>query len=198
MEMRSEIMFKKLRAIRYKRLISVGFRSWEARWLSMIPIEGHPAIKTIMRKRKTLQEKRTREADKKGWSLAERQKVWEARTQNMYRRQHWISQSDHPTGQGPRAGEANPFQLYRLYERNYCDSLPGESRKSRSSIGNSETRWELDKAQVLLFKAKKAAKRGNRAEFMSWVKELDVMIVGAPRGKQEHLAKVRAKLARSF
>ena len=97
-------MFRRNRGKRYDELIKAGFRPFEAKWLSMIPFSKHPAMKLIIRKRRKLHEKRLREANKKGWGEIKRQRIWNARTRKMYQRRHWICRSDHPRGEGPRAG----------------------------------------------------------------------------------------------
>src|SRR5208283_5540845 len=95
---------------------------------STIPFSHHPAMAHLIRKRRKLQERRIMEANRKGWSQTKRERVWNKRTKMLYQRRHWICLTDHPTGQGPAAGEPNPFSLYRFYERNELNPMPGDSR----------------------------------------------------------------------
>jgi len=189
-------MFRRNRGKRYDELIKAGFRPFEAKWLSMIPFSKHPAMKLIIRKRRKLHEKRLREANMKGWSEIKRQRIWNARTRKMYQRRHWICRSDHPRGQGPRAGEPNCFSLYRHYERNETMPLPGDSKGPDALATGAGKPWELDQAQVLLFRARYAWRRSDFDQYQSAVAELDNIISHSSGKKKEMLTAARNKLQR--
>jgi hypothetical protein len=189
-------MFRHNREKRYNELIKAGFRHFEAQWLSQIPLMGHPGMSHIIRRRRKLLEKRIREADKKGWSQAKRERVWNKRTKMLYRRRHWICRSDHPTGMGPRAGECDPFELYRLYERSEINPLPGDSGKRVDRRSDSDRRWELNRAQILLLRAKWARQYGDQGKYLAALGELDDTIQHSSGKKKEMLTAARNKVAR--
>ena len=189
-------MFKLQRKKRYEELVRSGFMNFEALWLSTIPFAKHPAMQLIIRKRRRLQEKRTRESNRKGWSDTKRQTIWNARTRKMYRRRHWISHSDHQTNQGPRRGEPNPFALYRHSERDEGHPMPGDSKPPDTHHKNGEKRWALDRAQILLSRARQAWKQSDFDRYRAEVAELDTIIAHSPGKKQTVLTAARNKLPR--
>jgi len=189
-------MFKSNRGKRYKVLIHAGFRPFEARWLSTIPFAKHPAMGLIIRKRRKLLKRRVQEADRNGWNIAKRQRIWDSRTRKLYQRRHWVTFSDHPTGAGPAAGQANPFELYRHYERNEINPMPGDSKKPNSHGTGQEKRWVLDRFQILLFTARQAWKDGDIKKYQASVASLDKIIERASPAKQKQLKAVKGKLTR--
>jgi len=180
-------MFKYNREIRYQKLIKSGFLPWEGYWLSSIPLRNHPALALIMRRRWKLLEKRTREADKKGWSVFKRRRIWAKRTRSMYRARGWIARISHPAGGGPAAGTENPFELYRFWERNSLHPMTGDSRVWDNEQDGAKKRWALDRAEVLLYRAKQARKNGNADKYRMVTAELDEIIRHSPSGRQKAL-----------
>ena len=116
----------------------------------------------------------------------------------MYRRRNWIAYADHPTGQGPRAGEPNPFELYRHYERNEINPLPGDSKKPNPGGTDGEKHWVLDRVQILLFQARQAWKDGNLDKYRLAVAELDNIIENSSIKKQLILKAAKKKLTGRF
>ena len=191
-------MFRRNRGIRYDGLIKAGFRPFEARWLSTIPSGGHPALQLIIRKRRKLQERRVLEANRKRWSENKRQRIWNIRTKKMYRRRGWISHSDHPSGAGPRRGEPNPFALYRYCERNEFTPMPGDSRKPNKPDSKDGKRWQLDRAHVLLFRARLAWRRGDMSTYRSAISELNEIIARSSSTMQKSLKTEKERVTRRF
>jgi hypothetical protein len=189
-------MFKHNREKRYDKLVASGFLGFEARWLSLIPFKGHPAMAVIIRRRRKLLASRTEEANSYGWSRAKRTQVWNVRTKKMYRRRHWLCRSDHPTGMGPRAGEPDPFELYRRCERSEINPLPGDSGKPADQHSDADRRWELDRAQIILMRARQAMSRGDREKYQSVLGELDDIIEHSAAKKKEMLMAARNRLQR--
>ena len=188
-------MFKHNRKKRYDKLVAAGFLDFEARWLSMIPFKGHPAMQVIIRRRRKLLARRTEEANWYGWSRAKRTRVWKVRTKKMYLRRHWLCRSDHPTGMGPRAGEPDPFELYRRCERSE-NPLPGDSGKPADQHSDTDRRWVLDRAQTILMRARQARSRGDREKYQSAIGELDDIIEHSTAKKKEMLMAARNRLQR--
>ena len=180
-------MYQRNRSKRYTKLIQAGFRPYEAKWLSLIPFKGHPGMLAIIQRRRKLQEKRLREANKKSWSQAKRSRVWNARTRKMYHRRRWIAYSDHPTGAGPSAGEPDPFSLYRFYERNVIMPLPGDSKKPDTHGRGGGKHWTLDQAQMLLFRARYAWRHSDFDKYQAAVAELDSIISHSSGKKKQFL-----------
>ena len=191
-------MFKYNRKKRYDQLIACGFMTFEARWLSTIPFKGHPAMTIIMQKRRKLYEKRLREADKKSWSQTKRTRIWNIRTRRMYSRRHWIACCDHPTGAGPSAGEFNPFTLYRFYERNVTQPLLGDSKPPDTHGKGGGKHWQLDQAQLLLFRARYAWRHSDFDKYQSAVADLDSIIAHSSSKKKTILTTARNKLQRHY
>ena len=187
-------MFKHNREKRYNQLIEAGFMGFEARWLSMVPFAKHPAMQVIMRRRRKLLARRTKEANRKGWSKTKRTQVWNARTRKMYERRHWICGTHHPTGQGPSAGEPDVVELYRCCERSEINPLPGDSRQPPNRHSGTARRWELDRGQILLLRARQALSRGNHEQYQIATSELDVIIDHATGKIKERLTAARNKL----
>jgi hypothetical protein len=189
-------VFKHAREKRYRALIKAGFMSFEAFWLSTIPFSRHPAMELIIRKRRRLQEKRIRESTRKAWSETKCSQVWNLRTRKMYQRRRWIAHSDHPTGQGPKKGEANPFALYRHYESNEEHPMVGDSKPPGTHHKNGENRWTLDRGQILVARARQAWKQNDFARYRAAVAELDAIIADSQGKKQTILTAARNKLPR--
>ena len=189
-------MFKKNREKRYDELVAAGFMRFEARWLSQIPFAGHPAMQVIIRRRRKLQERRIMEANRKGWSRVKRQRIWNIRTKKMYQRRGWICRTDHPTGMGPHAGEPNPFELYRHYERSEINPLPGDSRKPMDHRSEADKRWHLDRGQIVLLRARQAKEQGDWEKYSSALLELDEIIALSSGLKREQLAAAKHKIER--
>jgi hypothetical protein len=187
-------MFKIYREHRYRELIAAGFMGFEAFWLSQIPFSRHPGMAHIIRKRRKLQEKRLREATRKGLSEAKCQRIWNIRTKKMYQRRHWICRYDHPTGQGPRTGEPNPFALYRFYERSEVNPMPGDSRSWDDEKDGTKKRWVLERAEILLFRAKKAKRIGDYEKCRVALSELDKIIEHASPKRQAALKALKKKI----
>ena len=148
----------------------------------------------LHRKRRKLLKRRVHEADSNGWNQAKRQRIWDSRTRKLYQRRHWVSFSDHPTGMGPAAGQVNPFELYRHYERNEINPMPGDSKKPNNHGTHQETRWVLDRFQILLFTARQAWKDGDIEKYRLSVAELDKIIERASPAKQKQLKAAKGKL----
>ena len=184
-------MFRSNREKRYHELTRGGFRPFEARWLSTIPFSHHPAMAHIIRKRRKLQERRIKEADRKGWSQAKRELVWNKRTKMLYQRRHWICLTDHPTHQGPSAGEPNPFALYRFYERSEVNPMPGDSRAWDDEQNGAKKRWVLERAEVLLFRAKNAKRAGDYEKCRLALAEVDTIIAQSSPKRQAALKALR-------
>ena len=191
-------MYQRNRSKRYTKLIQAGFRPYEAKWLSLIPFKGHPAMTIIMQKRRKLYEKRLREADKKSWSQTKRTRVWNARTRKMYARRCWIAFADHPTGAGPNAGELNPFALYRHYERNETMPLLGDSKPPDTHGKGGGKHWALDQAQLLLFRARYAWRHSDFCKYQAAVADLDSIIAHSSGKKKTILTTARNKLQRHY
>ncbi|MFZ2035694.1 MAG: hypothetical protein WCF70_07575 [Dehalococcoidales bacterium] len=189
-------MFKKNREKRFDKLVAVGFVHFEAQYLSMIPFAKHPAMAEIIRRRRKLYEKRIREADKKGWSRVKRQRIWNIRTKKMYQRRGWICRTDHPSGMGPHAGEPNPFELYRHYERSEINPLPGDSRKPADRRSEVEKRWQLDRSQIVLLRARQAKEHADWEKYTSALLELDEIIEHSSGTKREQLTAAKHKIER--
>lgn len=189
-------MFKRNRGKRYSELVKAGFMSFEAKWLSMIPFARHPALGVIIRRRRKLLEKRLREANRKGWSQTKRTQVWNVRTRKMYQRRHWICRTDHPTGQGPPAGEPDPFELYRHFERSEINPLPGDSRKPVDRRPDADRRWQLDRGQIVLLRARQAKKQMDWEKYQSALTELDQIIANSSGKKREQLTAAKKKIER--
>jgi hypothetical protein len=187
-------MFKHNREKRYNELIESGFMGFEARWLSMIPFAKHPAMQVIITRRRKLLARRIKEANAHGWSRAKRLLVWNVRTRKMYQSRHWIAHSDHPTGMGPRAGEPDPFELYRRCERSEISPAPGDSRQPPDHHSDTERRWELDRGQILLLGARQARGHGERDKYRQAINELDEIINNLSGKKKEMLTAARNKL----
>jgi hypothetical protein len=189
-------MFKHNREKRYNELIACGFMSFEARWLSMIPFAKHQAMRAIMTRRRKLLARRTKEANVRGWSRAKRTRVWNMRTRKMYARRRWICRSDHPSGFGPRAGEPDPFELYRRCERSEINPLPGDSRKPADHQTDADRRWKLDRGQIILMRARQGRSRGDREQYQSAIRELDDIIDHATGKIKATLTAARNRLQR--
>jgi hypothetical protein len=187
-------MFKKNREKRYDELVAAGFMHFEARWLSQIPFAGHPAMQVIIRRRRKLQERRIMEANRKGWSRVKRQRIWNIRTKKMYQRRGWICRTDHPSGMGPHAGEADPFELYRHYERSEINPLFGDSRKPVDRRSEVEKRWQLDRGQIVLLRARQAKEQRDWEKYQSALTELDEIIALSSGLKREQLAAAKHKI----
>ena len=187
-------MFRRNRGKRYDILVAVGFMHFEAKWLSQIPFMGHPALTEIIRRRRKLQARRVKEANKKGWSSSYRRRIWNIRTTKMYQRRHWICRSDHPSGQGPRAGEPDPFELYRHFERSEINPLPGDSRKPVDHRSDADRRWQLDRGQIVLLRARQAKEQRDWGKYQSALTELDQIIANSFGKKKELLTIARNRI----
>jgi hypothetical protein len=187
-------MFKRNRGKRYSELVKAGFMSFEAKWLSMIPFAGHPALGVIIRRRRKLLEKRLREANRKGWSQTKRTQVWNVRTRKMYQRRHWICRNDHPTGAGPAAGQPDPFELYRRFERSEVSPLPGDSRLPIDHRSDADRRWQLDWGQIVLLRARQAKEQRDWGKYQSALTELDQIIANSSGKKKEQLTIARNRI----
>jgi len=189
-------MFKHNREKRYDELLAAGFMAFESRWLSLIPFKAHPAMLAISTRRRKLLARRTAEANRKGWSQTKRNQVWNARTRKMYARRHWICRGDHPSGMGPRAGEPDPFELYRRCERNEINPLPGDSGKPADHQTDADRRWKLDRAQIVLMRARQARSRGAHERYQSAIRELDDIIEHATGKIKATVTAARNRLQR--
>ena len=109
-------MFRRNREKRYHELIKAGFRPFEGKWLSTIPFSHHPAMAHLIRKRRKLQERRIKEANRKGWSQAKRELVWNKRTKVLYQRATldlFNRSSDPSRPGGGRAESIRALQILR-------------------------------------------------------------------------------------
>jgi hypothetical protein len=191
-------MFSRNRERRYNELIRVGFRPFEGRWLSTIPFWKHPAMAHLIRKRRKLQERRIKEANRKGWSKAKRELVWNKRTKMLYQRRHWISLTDHPTHRGPAAGQPNPFDLYRHYERSEVNPMPGDSRKPVDHRSDADRRWQLDRGQIVLLRARQAKEQRDWGKYQFALTELDQIIANSSGKKREQLTIARNRIEKRY
>ena len=189
-------MFKHNREKRYDELLAAGFMAFESRWLSLIPFKAHPAMLAIITRRRKLLARRIAEANRKGWSQTKRNQVWNARTRKMYACRHWICRGDHPSGMGPRAGEPDPFELYRRCERNEINPLPGDSGKPADHQTDADRRWKLDRAQIVLMRGRQARSRGDHEQYQQAIRELDDIITHSSGQKKETLTAARNRLQR--
>jgi hypothetical protein len=187
-------MFKRNRGKRYSELIKAGFMHFEAQYMSMIPFSKHPAMAEIIRRRRKLQARRVEEANRKAWSPTKRKQVWNIRTRKMYQRRHWICRSDHPTGMGPRAGEPNVFALYHHFERSEISQLPGDSRKPVDRSSDADRRWQLDRGQIVLLRARQAMERRDWEKYQSALTELNEIITHSFGKKREQLTAAKHEI----
>jgi hypothetical protein len=97
---------------------------------------------------------------------------------------------------GPRVGEPNPFALYRHYERSEVNPLPGDSRKPVDRRSDSGRPWELNKAQIVLLRAKWARQYGDHGKYLAALEELDRIIGHSSGRNKEMLTAARNKVAR--
>jgi|GEM_PF-2328733 len=189
-------MQEKTRIKQLRYLLEAGFQTFEAEWLAAIPFRNNRIIRTLIKKRQALQAKRTREANREGWNIPLRQKIWEERTRRMYQKRGWIAEHDHSTGHGPRAGEPNVFALYRHYARNYYYT-PGESWRPPGDENITSIKWKLDMGQILLMRARRASQQGDRDTLRATIEELDKNIQSTSGLRQQQLKAAKEKLLRT-
>ena len=126
-----------------------------------------------------------------------RQRIWNIRTKKMYQRRGWICRTDHPSGMGPHAGEPNPFELYRHYERSEINPLPGDSRKPADRRSEVEKRWQLrPRADRAAARAAGQGTCGLGEILTSALLELDEIIEHSSGTKREQLTAAKHKIER--
>jgi hypothetical protein len=97
---------------------------------------------------------------------------------------------------GPHAGEPNPFELYRHYERSEINPLPGDSRKPADRRSEVEKRWQLDRGQIVLLRARQAKEQRDWEKYQSALTELDEIIALSSGLKREQLTAAKHKIER--